>query len=431
MVDAQQSLSEFLEQVQSEIREKFQETYSVVAEIASMSGTRHMYFELVEKQGGKIMAKCRANLWAFNRFRVIGHFERMTRESLKKGMKVLFRVQPDFHIQYGFSFTIVDIDPSYSLGEFERIKQETIRALAKDGLLELNKHLELPLVMNRLAIVTSETAAGYQDFRQHLYNNPWTYHFEATLFPCLVQGEKAPESIIAALDQVEMDKRGFDAIVLIRGGGSVIDLSCFDDYNLNFHLAQSSYPVITGIGHDQDESVADLVAHTHLKTPTAVAEYIVNHNALFEDELLRTGNVILQICAELVNTAGDRLDNCQRDLMYLSRESSSIAERQLERLIGDIQHLARTCLYQKKNDIELQRHLVLNKAQQCIKDGLMELTRMETQIAQNDPVTLFRKGYALTLREGKRVDLSDLKVGDRIQTLGENISITSTINKIE
>ncbi|MGB0431918.1 MAG: exodeoxyribonuclease VII large subunit, partial [Bacteroidia bacterium] len=264
-------LSDFLEQVQDQIRGHFSETYSVVAEIASMSGSRHLYFELIEKDGAKIKAKCRANLWAFNRARVIGHFQNITRETLKQGMKVLLRVQADFHVQYGFSLTIVDIDPSYSLGEFERLKQETLRQLESDGLLEINKELELPLVIKRLAIITSATAAGYQDFEKHLNKNIYGYTFTSQLYECLVQGEKAPESIIDALNRAEKDKNGFDAIVLIRGGGSVIDLSCFDDYELNTIIAQSTYPVLTGIGHDRDVSVADKVAHTQLKTPTAVA----------------------------------------------------------------------------------------------------------------------------------------------------------------
>lgn len=427
----QWSLSEFLEQIQSEIREKFEGTYSVVAEIASMSGSRHLYFELIEKEGGQMRAKCRANLWAFNRYRVVGHFERTTRETLKTGMKVLLRVQADFHVQYGFSLTIVDIDPSFSLGEFERIKQETIDSLTADGFMEMNKALSLPLVFRRLAVVTSETAAGYQDFMQHLDNNAWGYTFSTMLFPCLVQGEQAPESIKAALDAVEMDQVGFDAIVLIRGGGSVIDLSCFNDYDLNAHLAQSSYPVITGIGHDRDISVADLVAHTHIKTPTAVAEYITQHNAVFEQQILQTSNAIAEQVEWMLNEEKEALTSKvsmidrllqlsqEREFNTLEQKTFQLASRSTQ-LIRDEQaqvaHFHQTLL--RSIDVYLQKEQ-------------LEIERTEVQINGHNPETLFQRGYTLTLQNGKKADLTALKPGDELQTMGSNILITSTVKTIK
>lgn len=427
----QWSLSEFLEQIQSEIREKFEGTYSVVAEIASMSGSRHLYFELIEKEGGQMRAKCRANLWAFNRYRVIGHFERTTRETLKTGMKVLLRVQAEFHVQYGFSLTIVDIDPSFSLGEFERMKQETIDSLTADGFMEMNKALSLPLVFRRLAIVTSETAAGYQDFMQHLDNNAWGYAFHTELFPCLVQGEQAPESIKAALDAVEMDQTGFDAIVLIRGGGSVIDLSCFNDYDLNAHLAQSSYPVITGIGHDRDVSVADLIAHTQIKTPTAVAEFIAQHNAVFEQQMLQTSDAIAEQVQGLLDQEKEALTS---KVNVIDRVLQLSIERELNSIEQKTFHLTSRSTQVLKNERAQVAHFqqtLVRSVKNYLQKEQLEIDRTEVQLTGHNPETLFKRGYTLTLQNGKKADLTLLKPGDELQTMGSNILITSTVKKIK
>lgn len=430
-MNEQWSLSEFLEQVQSEIREKFEGTYSVVAEIASMSGSRHLYFELIEKEGGQMKAKCRANLWAFNRYRVIGHFERTTRETLKTGMKVLLRVQADFHVQYGFSLTIVDIDPSYSLGEFERLKQETIDSLKVDGFLEMNKVLDVPLVLNRLAIVTSETAAGYQDFMKHLTANAWGYTFNSTLFPCLVQGERAPESIRAALDAVEMDRKGFDAIVLIRGGGSVIDLSCFNDYELNVHLAQSSYPVFTGIGHDRDVSVADLVAHTQLKTPTAVAEFIVQHNALFEQQINQTSTALQDHVFWMLEQEGNTVSQQSEEIV---RSVSLMSERELHHLEQKVLRMENACLRSVQDELgqlsQLKKGLFASTSA-YLQRAQLQLERNEVQVKGHDPDMLLKRGYTLTLKNGKKVDLSEVKIGDELETVGKNIRIKSTVTQIK
>ena len=396
-----------------------------------MSGSRHLYFELIEKEGGKILAKCRANLWAFNRYRVVGHFERTTRETLKTGMKVLLKVKAEFHIQYGFSLTINEIDPSYSLGEFERLKQETLNKLVADGLLELNKMLELPLVFKKLAIVSSETAAGYQDFIRQLEENPYGYSFSTTLFPCLVQGEQAPESILNALNEIERRPIAFDAIILIRGGGSVIDLSCFDDYELNFNLAQSSYPILTGIGHDRDQSVADLVAHTFLKTPTAVAEFIVNHNMQFEQGILdRAANI-----AELIQL---ELNNMSDQLHRTGTEIQSLVKNRLHRGVYQLQDQSARLNHGAKKTIQNSSHQIddqLTRITSAITIGLskaeIEINRKEQELRLLNPNHLFERGYSLTLKDGQPIKSDNIQVGDKITTLGKDYELLSEIKKIK
>lgn len=420
-------LSEFLEQVQDQIRDHFSETYSVVAEIASLSGARHMYFELIEKEGNQIKAKCRANLWAFNRYRVIGHFQNVTRETLKPGMKVLLRVQAEFHVQYGFSLNIVDIDPSYSLGEFERIKQETIKQLEADGLIDVNNEFELPWVLNRLAIVTSATAAGYQDFMKQLESNVYGYAFDCELFECLVQGEQAPASIIDALNRVEMNKKGFDAIILIRGGGSVIDLSCFDDYELNTIIAQSTYPVLTGIGHDRDFSVADRVAHTHLKTPTAVAEFIIDHNSNFEQNVLDAGAEIANLVQQIIEQKSYDLDSAIQSLRAESQMLLHQNELKVEAALSKLEMNTQKSITQKEKALDG----LLSKVQLATKSSLnndaSKLQKLETTLELINPFKILEKGYTLTLKDGKQIAANDVEVGDEIETRGKDFVLKSTV----
>ncbi|MBI1183336.1 exodeoxyribonuclease VII large subunit [bacterium] len=424
-------LSEFLEQIQEQVRSTFADTYSVVAEIASLSGSRHLYFELIEKEAGQICAKTRANLWAFNRFRVVGHFENVTRESLKAGMKVLFRVQPEFHLQYGFSLTIVDIDPSYSLGEFERIKQETIEQLKADGLLEMNKALPLPRVLHKLAIITSATAAGYGDFMKQLNHNTYGYTLHTVLFPCLVQGEKAPESIMAALDKVEMQANDFDAVVLIRGGGSVIDLSCFDDYQLNFTLAQTSYPVLTGIGHDRDESVADLVAHTGLKTPTAVAEFIINHNALFEGAIEALGrdiyyeaNSYLDTETEKNNKLAVRLKTETQNLVHNQALILGSQKEKLRNRSDKALQQQETLLERELIQLNMQVKLQLQQAETL-------LLHAEQKCELLDPKRIFALGYSMSMVNGLPLGKAKVEVGQTLETTNGKQTLLSNITNIK
>ena len=247
----------------------------------------HVYFELVEKQGNQVQAKIRANLWQFTYRSVAAKFEFITGTSLKNGMKVLAQVSVTYHPVYGLSLNVKDIDPSFSLGERARIRQETIAKLTQEGWIGHNAKLPLPLVIQRIAIISSATAAGYGDFINQLAGTSQGYKVYHQLFPSLMQGNEAVESLLAALDEVanQAEKLQLDAVVLIRGGGAQLDLDCFDDYRLAVKIADFTLPVLTGIGHERDETIADLVAHTRLKTPTAVAEFILSSFREYEENL--------------------------------------------------------------------------------------------------------------------------------------------------
>ena len=281
------SLYELNNIIKSAIGYALPDTYWVVAEIADIKLNQkgHCYLELVEKEDSKIIAQVKANIWAYEYRKLSLKFQAVTNESLRPGMKVLLLVAVTFHEVYGLSLNVKDIDPSYTMGEMALKKREVIERLTKEGLMELNKSLSLPIVPQRIAVISSPTAAGYGDFFDHLDNNPYGYKFIHILFPALMQGAEAEQSIISALRKVRQKRDLFDVLVIIRGGGSVIDLNCFDSYNLASQVAQLPLPVITGIGHEKDDTVVDMTAHTKMKTPTAVAEFLISGLRSFEENV--------------------------------------------------------------------------------------------------------------------------------------------------
>ncbi|WP_205502980.1 exodeoxyribonuclease VII large subunit [Rufibacter psychrotolerans] len=285
------TLYEFNRRLREEIENALPHRYWIIAEVSEarvhhQSG--HCYLTLTDKEPGSkstLTAQARGTIWKRQYQEIASYFEAQTGHPLRAGLKILFNASPRFHELYGFSLDIHDIDPTYTLGDLARQRQETITRLQTEGLLDQNKKHTLPQVPQRLAIISSPTAAGYQDFVSQLGNNPFGYAFQLTLFEASVQGVEAVPSVKAALSRVALQRQAFDAVIIIRGGGSQTDLLCFDHYELAAAVAQMPLPVLTGIGHERDESVTDLVAHTPLKTPTAVAAYLVDRVNEFEASL--------------------------------------------------------------------------------------------------------------------------------------------------
>src|SRR5208283_1477158 len=293
------SLYELNNIIKSVISDAFAGTFWVIAEIAECKCNQrgHCYLELVEKEADKTIAQIRATIWAYD-YRKLSHkFQMATSESFKQGMKILLLAGIAFHEVYGLSLNIRDIDPTYTMGEMARRKAEVIERLKQEGLMDLNKGFSLPLVPQRIAVISSPTAAGYGDFFDQLDRNLYGYTFDHVLFPALMQGQEAEESIISALTKIREQKHRFDVVVLVRGGGSAIDLNCFDSYAIAAHIARCPLPVITGIGHEKDASVADMVAHTRMKTPTAVAEFLISGIRSFEERIIEIQN-LLRLYAE-------------------------------------------------------------------------------------------------------------------------------------
>ncbi|WP_114780610.1 exodeoxyribonuclease VII large subunit [Botryobacter ruber] len=353
------TLFELHQQIREELELAFPDSYWVVAEIAQVNPDRrkgHCYLSLVDKEDaprGQLTAQARATIWS-NRFQMLGrYFEEKTGQPLKAGLKILFQAKVRFHEMYGLSLDIQNIDPNYTIGDLARQRQETLKQLEAEGLLEANKLLELSPVPQRLAIVSSATAAGYQDFIHQLHHNAFGYTFSTTLFPAVVQGNDAPASVARALQLVAKHQEQFDACILIRGGGSQTDLSCFDAYAIAAAIGRSPLPVLTGIGHERDESIADLVAHTRLKTPTAVANFLVDrcHSAEAYAEGLMDS--IRMFSAQKLKLTTDTLERHSLRLTNLTNQRLQTENNRLEQF-------ARGLLVKPKSYLEAQKHVTSN-----------------------------------------------------------------------
>jgi exodeoxyribonuclease VII large subunit len=407
----------------------------VVGELADFrqAPQGHVYFELVEKQGNLVQAKIRANLWQFTYRSVAAKFEAVTGTSLKNGMKVLAQVSVTYHPVYGLSLNVKDIDPSFSLGERARIRQETIVRLTQEGWIGHNARLPLPLVIQRIAIISSVTAAGYGDFINQLAGNPQGYQVYHQLFPSLMQGNEAVESLLSALDQVaeQAEKLQLDAVVLIRGGGAQLDLDCFDDYRLALKIAKFSLPVLTGIGHERDETIADLVAHTRLKTPTAVAEFILSSFREYEENLALAAQRLDWITRTKFNEEERKLQACRLRIQgegkqLISREGEKVRTNSLR-----IQHAVKNDAKLEKTKLEQRLEQLIKSSQRFIKLQQDSLQRLETGCRQLDPNALLQKGYTRTESQGKPIHQVTLAPGDQILTHTLTQKISSTIQTIE
>ncbi len=338
-MDEKISLLELQELIKKEVEGSFPGSIWITAEISGINNnvSGHCYLDLVDYREGEkgIAAKARGMIWSSANRVLKPYFETTAGVPLSVGMHVLLKVQVQYSQVYGLSLSIMDIDPSYTIGEFELKRQQTIKRLKDEGCFDLNSGLPLPLLPRRFAVVSSVTAAGYRDFMRHLHENEYGFVFKTELFQAQMQGDEAPQSIIEALENIaavqDSEPEGvFDAVIMIRGGGSVTDLSCFDDYELSMNIAQFPLPVITGIGHDHDFHVCDMVAHTYLKTPTAVADFIID---IFMREEMRLASLFQRVSRALsvkINGEKAMMDIFLRRLRSVPEAIIAREERMLE-----------------------------------------------------------------------------------------------------
>ena len=324
------SLAELCALISDELGRSFPETYWVRCGIASLSEkSGHLYMDLVEKgQRGLFVARQRATCWNGRQQMLRAYFEQETGNRLQVGMQVLLEVEVRFHAVYGMSLDVQNIDPQYTLGDLARQRQETIARLQEEGIFDMQRMLSLPTLTRRLAVVSAGDAAGYGDFVHQLEES--AYRFSPTLFPAAMQGDRAALSIVSALDAIAAVEEEFDAVVIIRGGGASSDLTCFDDYTLAAHCAQFPLPILSGIGHTRDVSIVDMVAYQSLKTPTAVAAFLVERIdeqlarvEQWQQRLLQTALRQVLLRQHRVEQAEQRLTNSLR--MLLLRQNNRIA----------------------------------------------------------------------------------------------------------
>lgn len=392
------SLSELTGQIQAVIRQHFSNTIWVRAEISELrENGGHCYLELIEKESDSdhIIAKVRANIWSGTYRMLKPYFESSTGESFRAGMTVLVSVVVEFNGLYGFSLNIRDIDPVFTIGELAARRMEIIRQLEAEGIADMNKELSFPVLPQRLAIISSETAAGYGDFCDQLNANTRNYAFYPKLFPAIMQGMQAELSIIQALEKIYDHIDLFDVVVIIRGGGATTDLSCFDSYNLALNCAQFPLPIIAGIGHQRDVSILDMVAHTSVKTPTAAAEFLISN----------------------LDEAEDMINEFAHQLSNIASNATKNEERRLEMTGLRIKQAARTGFLKETNLLSTYLFKIKNYAQNKMVHESSRLNLIQTKIETHSPKFLTERGYTITTMNGKRLtSTQEIKTGDKITT---------------
>ena len=404
------SLYELNGLVKRSIRSCLPDTYWVQAELSDVRSnySGHCYLEFVQKDAGgnNLIAKARGTIWS-NIYKMLKpYFEQETGQAFASGIKVLVQVSVEFHELYGYSLTVLDIDPTYTVGDMVRKRREILRQLEEEGVIDLNKELEMPLLPQRVAVISSATAAGYGDFCNQLMNNPRGYGFRTELFPAIMQGERVEESIISALEAIFARIDEFDVVIIIRGGGATSDLSGFDTYELAAHCAQFPLPIITGIGHERDDTVLDMVAHTRVKTPTAAAEYLI---------------AMMNQCADALDEMSSRLQQGVRNrLLWEHRRMESLKQRipsSVYKRIAD----AKYDLFSMQRDLQMASRQFLS-----MKKHRLELLQQRLNDAL--PERQLARGYSITLKAGKAVkDASLLKEGDTLVTLLHHGKVESVI----
>lgn len=386
------TLGELQEMIKKSVEKSLPSKYWVRAETGEVKvhSAGHCYIDLIERnpKDSAVSAKLQAVIWSSS-FRMLKpYFETTTGRNFERGLNILVCVQVAYSPVYGLSLVISDIDPSFTIGEQELIRQRTIKRLQEEGMFGLNSSLELPLLPGRVAVISSESAAGLRDFIKHIEGNDYGFKIEITLFQAPMQGDSAPAGIIAEMEKVAEQRDDFDLLFILRGGGSVQDLICFDDYNLAINIAQFPLPVITGIGHDHDFHIADMVAHTSVKTPTAAADFIVDLFAIQEQQL-----------------------------DYLSRRVSVALQSRVQKEVLRIEKFPDRISVALKNLCREQEH---------------KLDLLEGRIISASPLKTLERGFSIALKDGKRIkSINDASDGDRFTLLLSDGSFDCIINSLK
>lgn len=408
--------------------------YWVEAEISELRVVRgNCYMELVQKAEdtrtpvARASAKCWRTYWTL----VQSSFERVTGRQLCTGMKVMMRVYADFHEAYGFSWIVTDINAEYTLGDIARRRREIIARLKEEGVFDLQKELIIPLFAQRVAVISSDNAAGYDDFCNQLQNNENGLAFSVKLYPAVMQGESTEDSVIEALDRIYKDEDKFDVVVIIRGGGATSDLSGFDTLSLAENVANFPLPIIVGIGHNRDESVLDLVANMSVKTPTAAAAFLIDRLAAVAARVDAAATSLSKYVTNRIEQEKSRIKYLSTVLPSLYAAVKSRENMRISRMSDSLYVAVRQIVASEKARLDLMPQRLSGAWRQAVTGESHRLQMLEQRVAASDPKRMLARGYTLTLHDGRAVtDLSSLKKGDMLTTLFAGGEVVSEVNKI-
>lgn len=437
------TLSALNKLIREKIASSFPSSIWITAEILEMQVNRtgHCYMELIEKSDSDdaIVAKNRATIWAYKFSMLKPFFETTTGTTLRSGIKILVKAEVSFHEVYGLSLNISDIDPSFTIGDMALKRKEVIRKLTEAGVMDMNRELTFPSVPQTIAVISSDTAAGYGDFMNTLSGNSYNFSFQTSLFSAQMQGEQADQSIIKALENIYNHETDFDIVVIIRGGGSQTDLDCFNSYDLCLNIAQFPLPILTGIGHDRDESIADMVAHRSLKTPTAVAEFLIDllleFNAYLDDLLERFHSRVANIMLEEKNRIDIHVNTLHHSIQqYLTEEefviktfrtrlSSGSKQRisdgkdLVKRASGQLQFQWRSLIGRFRRDLTIIDEKHRTSVRKVLNLETDKLKNWEKHLDLVRPERVLARGYSITYANGKPVkSIKEINPGNRIST---------------
>ena len=434
MSEKRLSLLELNSLVRELIEMEMPNEYWVEAELSECRESRgHCYMELIQRdeRSATPVARASAKCWASKWMLVRAHFERTTGQQLRAGMKVLLSVYAQFHEAYGFSWIVTDIDPNYTLGDQARRRQEIIRQLKDEGVFDLQRELHLPMFCLNIAVISSQTAAGYGDFAAQLADAPFV--FRTQLFAATMQGEGVEQSIIAALERIynaqcTMHNAQFDCVVIIRGGGATSDMSGFDTLALAENVANFPIPIITGIGHDRDESILDMVSHQRVKTPTAAAAFLIDHAQTVLDSLNDAQNRISRHALQRMLTLNAQLTALNTQIANVFSVVKTRQDARLNQMYSRIAHQAQQRLVTRQSSLTALSDripMLLDRRLQAEKHRLELLTE---KVKTLDPALLLKRGYSITMKDGHAVrDPKDLRPGDQIETRLEKGTFKSTV----
>ncbi len=408
------SLLELNSLVRRGIEQCLPDTYWVQAELSDVreNASGHCYFELIEKHPTRatFLAKARGMIWANSYLLLKSFFEESTGLSFSSGIKVLVEVSVQFHELYGYSLVVQNIDPSYTLGDLAKKRKEILKQLEEEGVLNLNKELDFPKYPQRIAVISSKTAAGLGDFLDQLKNNSHRLKFKVDLFPAVMQGEGLEESVLAAMDAILKEEDQYDLVVLIRGGGAASDLTGFDTYLLAASCAQYPIPIVAGIGHERDETVLDSIVHTSVKTPTAAAEFLIRKLWADVEEIWEKYALVIKQVENKLKTETQRLSQFVNALSYRPKEVLVEHSHQLSSLLHEANTRVNMKLLNYKHQLQL----------------------LSQRLEDVSPLKLLEKGYSLTFHHGKRIKgVTKLKEGDLIHTYLSGGVVCSTIDEIQ
>ncbi|MFT6716083.1 MAG: exodeoxyribonuclease VII large subunit [Saprospiraceae bacterium] len=448
------SLSLLNQLIKEVVQDNFVDHVWLVAEISDVkiAASGHCYMELIEKKQEKVVARIKANIWSFQYQKIAQGFYASTGKPLERGMKILLLASVGFHELYGVSLVVKNIDPTFTLGELAKNKQEIIQRLKNEGLLEVNKMLELELVPKRIAIISSGTAAGYEDFMSQLNANGKSYVFETTLFSASMQGDLVEKEVLEALGAVLKNVSSYDAVVIIRGGGASLDLTAFDNYRIAKMIANFPLPVVVGIGHERDSTVVDLVAHTSLKTPTAVASFFIAQFEEFEaytQELSESLVYLVKeslfkekhqattyrskfalLCQSYLTVKKEEQFKVSTSLKLAGKQFVASKKQEVMQYKSRVSHLFQFATVKEQQSILVSKSRLTNSARSLVEKNKLLLKNQERTINLLDPINVLNRGYAMVLSNREYIkSKAQLKIGDELSLVMKDGSVKVKVNE--